>query len=143
MLICQVGNSYTEVSSWNLKPDMFLQVCCKYTQVKETHCWNKSSGHAVESPSDEAFKSNPDILTKQLPSLQHCCRLYKERFLWFECKISDSVISVVPLAFWQAVLGNVDQAQIQLKSKRVRKSQFPVQLTQLWLLEDCLTVWCC
>ena len=68
--LCQVEGGCTEASSWHLKPDMFLQVWCKYTQVKETHCWNKSSGHVVESPSDETFKSKPDILTKQLSSLQ-------------------------------------------------------------------------
>lgn len=32
----------------------------------ETHSWKKSSGYGVESPSEEAFKSNPDILWKQL-----------------------------------------------------------------------------
>lgn len=67
--LCQVEKGCTKASNWNLKPDMFLQVWCKYTQVKETHC-SKLSGYVAEFLSDEAVKSKPDILTKQLSSLQ-------------------------------------------------------------------------
>lgn len=68
---CQAEKGCTEPSNWSLKPDMFLQqVWSKCTQAKETHCWNKSSGDIVEPPADEAFKSKPDILTKQLSQLR-------------------------------------------------------------------------
>lgn len=145
--LCPVEKGCTEVSNWNLKPDVCLQVWCKYTQVKKTHCWNKSPGHVVESPSDEAFKSKTDILTKRLSWLQQsysiAADVIRRDFSGFKARFETqwSVWSFWP--FWQAVLGNADQTLLQLKPKRVRKSQFPVQFTQPWLLEDSLTAWCC